>query len=201
MPKELQGHLTWLKPIVLDPDKAGLASPKALVTSLRRELGAALERQGYTREELKRCVYVIRMVGDFTVAYPDDYSPVLYIGRGDASVRLGAHLRNWLSEVRTFGREVKIEVRICRPRRRAHADLFKFVEARLIRDFQKTNGAIPFFNSRRENKFESGTRFTKNDEKKFRAAIGLGRRTPPQWAIQPTPANPAYEVYNKGVVG
>lgn len=198
MAKELQGNLTWLKPIVLDPDKTGHATPKALASALRREFGGALEAQGYERRELKRCVYVIRMIGDFSVAYPDSYSPVLYIGRGDASVRLGQHLRNWLSEVRTFGREVRIEVRICRPRRRARADLFKFVEARLIRDFQKANGAIPFFNSRRENKFESGTRFTKTDEKHFRASLGMGKRAPPQWAIQPTPANPAYEVYFKG---
>lgn len=198
MPKDLQGHLTWLNPIVLDPDQSGHSTPKALASALRRDLGATLEGQGYERKDLKRCVYVIRMVGDFTVAYPKDYSPVLYIGRGDASVRLGQHLRNWLSEVRTFGREVRIEVRICRPRRRARADLFKFVEARLIRDFQKANGAIPFFNSRRENKFETGARFTKTDEKRFRAAIGLGKRTPPTWAIQPTPANPAYDVYNKG---
>ena len=198
MAKELQGHLAWLHPIVLNPDQSGHATPKALASALRRELGAALEAQGYERKDLERCVYVIRMIGDFSIAYPEDYSPVLYIGRGDASMRLGQHLRNWLTEVRTFGREIRIEVRICRPRRRARADLFKHVEARLIRDFQKANGAIPFFNSRRESKFENGARFTKTDERRFRAAIGLGKLAPPKWAIQPTPANPAFDVYHKG---
>jgi hypothetical protein len=196
MSKDLQGHLTWLDPIVLNPDKG--MNTKAITAALRRDLGLALERQGFLARDLDRCVYVIRMVGEFTVAYPDDNSPVLYIGRGDASVRLGAHLRKWLAEVRKFGREVGIEVRICRPRRRSHAELFKYVEARLIAQFQEQNGSIPFFNSRRERSYEFGARFTQTDERKFRAALGNGRRKPAQWAIAPTPSNPNYDVYHKG---
>jgi hypothetical protein len=138
------------------------------------------------------------MRGDFVIAYPKGRSPVLYIGRGDAFGRLSAHMRRWLHEVQGFGKDVGIEIRVCRPRRKGFADMFKCVEADLIADFTYRYGCMPFFNSRWENSFEERVEYTDTDEKQLRAAIGIGSGNRPRWAIAPTPSNPNYDVFNRG---
>ena len=109
-------------------------------------------------------------------------------------------MKKWLGEVETFGKDVRIEIRVCRPRRRRSPELFKFVEANLIALFSKRYGCIPFFNRRREHSFEDRASFTRTDEKFFSAAIGIGRGKRPRWAIAPTPANRNYDAYFKGWV-
>lgn len=72
---------------------------------------------------------------DFVILYPNGISPVLYIGRGDAFTRLSSQLKRWLNQVDGFGKDVGLEARVCRPRRKGLADLFKYVEADLINSF------------------------------------------------------------------
>jgi hypothetical protein len=189
--------LVWLDRICLRPEK-DLSTRAEIIKTLRKQLITALAEQGYRPTDLERCVYVIRMQGDFVIAYPDRWSPVLYIGRGSAFGRLSSHLRRWLHEVEGFGKDVRVEIRVCRARRRHFPDMFKYVEADLIADFFNRYGAIPFFNSRREPSFEDCVWYTDRDERQLRAAIGVGSGKRPRWAIAPTPANKNYDVYHKG---
>jgi len=192
-----QISISWLDHIELSP-KDGLGTQAAIAKTLRKQLVAALEGQGFAPADLVRCVYVIRMSGDFLVAYPWGNSPVLYIGRGAAFDRLSVHMKRWLHEVEGFGKDVCIQIRVCRPRRKNSAEMFKYVEADLIARFAKKFGSIPFFNSRREWSFEEGVDYTDTDEKQLRASIGVGSGKRPRWAIAPTPANRNYEVYHRG---
>ncbi|BCH27295.1 hypothetical protein [Mesorhizobium sp. L-8-3] len=189
--------LVWLENIELKPEQ-GLRTEASIVKTLRKQLIAALQEQNYTPADLSRCVYVIRMKGDFVIAYPWQRSPVLYIGRGAAFGRLSSHLRRWLHEVEGFGKDVRIEIRVCRPRRRNFADMFKYVEADLISRFAERYGAIPFFNSRRETSYERYVEYTDSDEALLTAALGIGNGKRPLWAIAPAPANKNYEVFHRG---
>jgi hypothetical protein len=189
--------LNWLEHIELRPSQ-GLGTKASIVKTLRSQLVAALAEQDYGPADLDRCVYVIRMKGDFVIAYPWQRSPVLYIGRGSAFGRLSSHLRNWLHEVEGFGKDVRIEIRVCRPRRRNVQDMFKYVEADLIAGFADRYGCIPFFNSRRETSYEDCVDYTANDLELMRAATGVGKGKRPRWAIAPAPANGNYEVFNRG---
>lgn len=194
---KVQGSLAWLQPIKLKYDQE-LSTVKRIVKALRAQLISALADQGFRAVDLERCVYVIRMKGEFVISYPQDMSPVLYIGRGDALTRLSSHLRRWLNEVDSFGKDVEIEVRVCRPRRQGRTDMFKYVEADLIRRFVKRYGCIPFFNSRCETSYEDWVDYTDTDHKFLSAAIGVGSGKRPRWAIAPAPANKNYELYHKG---
>lgn len=189
--------MTWLEHIELKPDRS-LSSEAAIVKTLRRELTEALEKLGYTAGDLKRCVYVIRIKGDFVIAYPLRRSPVLYIGRGSALGRLSSHLRRWLHEIDGFGKDVRIEIRVCRTRRRNVAEMFKHVEADLIDWFAERYGVIPFFNSLRETAYEGCVTYTDTDEAQMKAALGVGKGKRPLWAIAPAPANKNYDVFHRG---
>lgn len=189
--------LTWLDNIELKPDRS-LGTETAIIKTLRKELTDALAEQGYGPADLKRCVYVIRMKGDFVIAYPWRRSPVLYIGRGSALGRLSSHLRRWLHQIDGFGKDVRIEIRVCRTRRRNVSEMFKYVEADLIAWFADRYGAIPFFNSRRETSFEGCVEYTDSDDNLMNAALRAGKGKRPQWAIAPTPANKNYDVFHRG---
>lgn len=197
MASKPSASLKWLDHIELKPEQ-GLRTPALIVKTLRAQFTASLAKQKYGPTDLDRCVYVIRMKGDFVIAYPRMRSPVLYIGRGSAFGRISAHLRNWLNEVEGFGRDVRIEIRVCRPRRRNLEDIFKYVEADLIRNFANSYGAIPFFNSRRETTFEECVDYTDTDEELMRAALGVGKGKRPRWAIAPAPANKNYDLFYRG---
>lgn len=192
-----QISLAWLNHIQLSP-KDGLGTEAGIAKTLRKQLLAALKAQGFKPESLERCVYVIRMTGDFVLSYPNGISPVLYIGRGSAFGRLSSHLHRWLHEVEGFGKDVGIEIRVCRPRRKNLPEMFKYVEADLIAQFASKFDSIPFFNSRRERSYEDWASYTSSDEKQLRAAIGVGSGKRPKWAIQPTPSNRNYDLYYRG---
>lgn len=199
MPPKPSANLDWLDIITLKPDRS-LGSQAAIVKTLRKELTEALAEQCYGAANLKRCVYVIRMKGEFVIAYPWRRSPVLYIGRGSALGRLSSHLRRWLHEVDKFGRDVSIEIRVCRARRRNFGEMYKYVEADLIAWFAQRYGVIPFFNSRRESSYEDCIDYTETDEALMRAALGVGKGKRPLWAIAPAPANKNYDVFHRGLV-
>ena len=195
MPSEAE--IYWIDPIALDFASA-LTDEDRLLKLLRKQLRAAITGQGFEARDLKRCVYVVRMTGPVVVAYPTKSSPVLYVGRGDAPGRLATHLGNWLSEVHRFGRDVGVELRICVPRRRGREGFFKCVEADLIRELQYRYGAIPFFNSRRELRWEHQVTYFPTSRKQMSQALGVGSGKRPQWAIRPTRANANYVLFNRG---
>lgn len=190
-----EAELFWIEPIQL----TYLSDEGRLLSALRRQLREAIEAQGFVKGDLDRCVYVIRVRGTVVVAYPQADSPVLYVGRGNAPARLASHLKKWLHTAHKFGSEVGVEIRICIPRRRGRPDFFKCVEADLIRACYNTCGSIPFFNSRLEQTWEGRVTYSPTSKRAMGQALGVGSGNRPQWAIRPRPANPAYEVYHKGV--
>lgn len=190
-----EAEIAWIDPIHL----TYLSDEGRLLTALRRQLREAIEAQGFAKGDLERCVYIIRVRGTVVVAYPQDDSPVLYVGRGDAPSRLASHLKKWLHTAHKFGSEVGVEIRICIPRRKKRTDFFKNVEADLIRWFYDKYGAIPFFNSRLETHWEGKVEYSTTSERALRQALSVGSGNRPQWAIRPRPANPAYDVFHKGV--
>jgi hypothetical protein len=169
-----------------------------LLEELRSQLRRGLTKLGLKDHDLIRSVYVIRMVGRFLIAYRDGNSPVLYSGRGNSSQRLASHLKNWLSEVHSFGKDVSIEIRICCPPRRNRPDFFKNVEADLIARFARKYGSVPFFNRRNETEHSGEVSYETDVIAEFKKVISVGSGNRPRWAIKPTRANPSFLTFLKG---
>ena len=190
--------LSWIDPIKLDYSSA--QQDAVILKGLRKQLSdGILSQSGFSKRDLNRCVYVVRMTGSVVVAYPWADSPVLYVGREQAPSCLAAHLENWLHEAHRFGNKVGVELRICVPRRTNRVDFFKNVEADLIDWFEQQNGAIPFFNSRRETLYAGRVDYLPTQVKDLQRALSVGSGNRPEWAVRPLPSNSYVGVYYKGL--
>ncbi len=175
---------------------SNLDDESKLLKELRKQLRAGLEELPH--DNLSRAVYVIRMRGDFLIAYKKKNSPVLYIGRGEVSQRVATHLKNWLHEVRKFGSGVSVEVRVAIPRRQRDLNFFKCVEADMLTEFSKIHGSIPFFNRRNEYEFADLRNYSESQKSDMRRAIMIGSGNRPKWALKPTLSNKNFANFMKG---
>lgn len=150
---------------------------------------------GYKFSYLARSVYVIRLSGSFLINYPNEPSPVLYIGKGNFKNRINAH-RSWLQEFFTYLRGDKFEVRFCLPRVPNNLGVEKEVEAYLHHRFIRRYGMLPINNTQlakitRQHTFTPARSLDK--------AISIGRGNKPHWAVVPLRSNAWHTRYHNNL--
>ena len=145
-----------------------------------------------------QCVYVIRLTGDMAVQYPAHFSPVVYIGEGSAYSRLYNHT-DWLVPLVQSVPQLGVEVRVAAVQRKNQPNLYKYVEADLIRWFSDEYGAIPWFNKQWETSKEGKYQYTQDARRDLGKSLAVGSGNRFQWAIQPTPGNERFKPYSKGI--
>jgi hypothetical protein len=97
----------------------------------------------------QRVVYVIKVCSPFSLSYPLQPSPVVYIGKGVVWTRLSQSHSKWISRIQEkLG--TKFEVSFCSPRRKKFETAYEQVEADLIQLFIVKFGTLPLMNSRKE---------------------------------------------------
>lgn len=133
-----------------------------------------------------KSVYVIRLCRPFAVYYPNEFSPVTYIGRGDLKKRLTAHMKSWLKDISKSLDGACFEVAVSRPKAKNNIDFYKDVEADLISFFEEDFGAIPINNARREKHPRAHT----YSETEIKRVFGLGKGKGFKWGIWPMNSNP-----------
>lgn len=94
----------------------------------------------------QRAVYVIRISRPFAFLYGDFYSPVAYIGKGQAQQRLTSHLKSWIPQLAKKIPDLKIKIYFCEPRVRRLGRICEGVEADLIAEFCEVYGQRPLRN-------------------------------------------------------
>jgi len=144
-------------------------------------------------------VYVIRLVGEVAVAYPAVFSPVIYIGEGNAFDRLYNHIANWIAPLLLSVPQLSLEIRVCEVARRNHDTLYQHIEADLLRWFSERHGALPWFNRQWEPSKEGHYEYQNGVTRELKKMIGIGSGTTYLWAIQPTRNNDQFAPYTKGI--
>lgn len=154
-----------------------------------------IARGGYKPDALARSVYVIRLSGSFLINYPNEPSPVLYIGKGHFRNRLSSH-RTWIRNFYDHLKEAKFEIRYCLPRVRNNLGIDKEVEAYLIHRFIARYGMLPINNKVLSNAkiFHQFTPANSLDK-----AISIGSGNKPHWAVSPLRSNPWFAKYMKNM--
>jgi len=156
-----------------------------------------LKEQFPTLSRPEQCVYVIRLKGDVAIDYRDDFSPVIYIGEGNAAARLHSHA-NWIAELLVAVPNAEIEVRVADCVRKNDANLCQYIEADLIAMFFNKYRCLPWFNKQRETKHEGKRTYTDDVLKDFGARIGKVQGSNYIWAIRPTHNNKQSKAYYAG---
>jgi len=177
-------NITWHDPIVLEFGFTGLKEVDAIAV-VRREIR---EQFSSTLKYYEQCLYVVKLRGDVAVAYGEEFSPVIYIGEGNAKSRLNDHAQ-WIAKLLLSVPNLRIAVHVAEVKRQKKTDLCEFVEADLIRWFTDKYGLLPWFNRQHERTKESIYAYHQDAEKALRDVIGIGSGNAFLWAIRPTHNN------------
>jgi hypothetical protein len=186
-------NVDWHEPVKLKFGFMGLDEIDAIHIVRRIVNESFPETVTYT----KQCLYVIRLRGAVAIAYGDKFSPVLYIGEGNAKNRLYGHA-NWLARLLLSVPNLELEIQIAEVKRPNHTDLCEYVEADMIKWFRDEYRFLPWFNQQRERSKEDCYEYDPEVESKLKRLLGPGSGNSFVWAIKPTHNNSdAWEPYEK----
>jgi hypothetical protein len=188
-------HIRWRNPISITFGFTGIDSDEAAMLVRKR-----LKDQFPKLDRPSQCVYVVRLKGDVAIAYGEDFSPVIYIGEGNAASRLRGHAE-WIAELLVAVPNAEIEVWVADCVRTNDAHLCQYVEADLISAFIKKYSCLPWFNRQREKKFMEKRNYAPEVWAEFNQRIGKVQGTRYIWAIRPTSNNSQYDPYSTGYYG
>lgn len=156
-----------------------------------------LAQAGLSSEALSRSVYVIRLNEPFSIHYPTDASPVLYIGEGDFVARISAHGRSWLQNLSELVEQFGMHVAVATPRVRNNANAYRDVEAILINEFAARFGSAPLNNKQ----YEYARVAHDYDLAQIREPLLRGKGSRYKWAVRPLRSNEFSEVYERTHLG
>ncbi|PFH28894.1 MULTISPECIES: hypothetical protein [Burkholderia] len=185
-------HIRWRDPITVKFGFTGIDTEEAVVLVRHR-----LTAQFPTLDKPSQCVYVVRLKGDVAIAYGGEFSPVIYIGEGNAATRLYAHAK-WIAELLVAVPNAEIEVRVADCVRKKDANLCQYVEADLIDAFIEKHQCLPWFNRQREKKYAGQRTYDAEVQHAFNLRIGKVGGSKYLWAIRPTSNNEQYDPYATG---
>ena len=185
-------HIRWRKPISVTFGFTGIDVAEA-ATLVRSRLAS----QFPDLDKPSQCVYVVRLRGDVAIAYGGDFSPVIYIGEGNAATRLYNHA-SWIAELLIAVPNAEIEVRVADCVRANDGKLCQYVEADLIAAFIDKYKCLPWFNRQREKRHVGKREYADPVYVEFNQRIGKVQGSRYLWAIRPTSNNDQYDQYAIG---
>lgn len=116
----------------------------------KKDILPKLINKKITETMLQRCVYVIRLNGDFCIEYPAGQSPTIYIGEGRFASRITQHGRKWVSEIEDLVGKFSFQVCIAIPRVKNNEYAYRDTEAALLDYFGRKYGTTPLWNKQYE---------------------------------------------------
>lgn len=186
-------EITWHTPVNIQFGFSGVDETRALLItkSLLKENWPNIGRPN-------KCVYIIRLSGDFAVQYPRDFSPVIYVGEGAAHSRLQSHAGNWLVDLARGIQGIGVDIRVAEVARKNHATFYQYIEADMLDMFQRAYGSLPWFNQQRETSKKGWYPWDDDAMRDLTKNLGIGSGKKFIWAIQPTKNHPYIDEFNKG---
>lgn len=196
MPAIIKGsEIKWAEPVKIRFGFSGIEEQYA-IPIMRRVIAANWTNQ----RRPKQCVYIVRLAGEIAINYLRGYSPVIYVGEGNAFWRTHQHAA-WLAPLACSIAGIGIDIHVAAIARKNKGDLYKHVEADFLRFFSNEYGTTPWFNRQHEPSREGRYGYSSEAAKEITQRLSIGKGHKYRWAIQPTPNNPQHEAYAKGRVG
>ena len=137
--------MDWLTLYKFDPAPSGTAEPgHAAWHRLSRDWQAAFPNQEQQLGYIEYAAYAIAICIPFTMRYPKDHSPIVYIGEGMAHARFKEHLAEKLLPMLATSLPAKFDFWVlpCMGKQVVQA-----TEAAMLESFEETYGSKPLFNT------------------------------------------------------
>jgi hypothetical protein len=152
-----------------------------------------LIQAGASEKEMNRSVYVVRLAGNFTVAYPIGDSPAVYIGEGSFGRRISSH-KSWAHKLEELVGEFSFQVCVATPRVKKQPTTYRDCEAAILKRFGERFGSAPLWNKQFERR-----RFEHHEYSTRKIDYVIGKRSGAKyhWALQPLKSSPFYDSYRK----
>lgn len=115
-----------------------------------------LEAVGIKANDLRRCVYVIRLNGDYCIEYPGGTSPTLYVGQGNFKHRITRH-RTWITGLKDLVGDFEFQLCITLPRVQKCENAYLDAEAAILDRFAERYRSAPLWNKRFQNRLYDHT--------------------------------------------
>ena len=152
-----------------------------------------LVEAGIDIDRIKKCVYVIRLNGDYAIDYPDGESPVVYIGEGNFNSRIKLH-RKWAANLKELVGEYLFQVCVATPRVQNCDKAYRDCEAVLLDRFSEKFGSAPLWNKQFESRLHDNHSYS---VKSLDYALCKRSGAKYKWAIRPMRSSPFFRSYGK----
>lgn len=143
------------------------------------------EEHGRPLSEIKKGVYVIALSGGLSINYKKKPSSVVYIGRGNIRVRVGNHLKQWITNFSESLQDAKFVFWMAPVYLGGNANLFKEVESDLLDYFYDRFGERPILNKISGESHSKFHEHSKSSYQPFRKSSSMDAG----WAIRPMKDN------------
>lgn len=160
-------------PSEIDPRFASRSNPAWFSLSERWREEVSKEQE---LGNIELAAYAILICIPFTISYPKDHSPIVYIGEGMAHERFREHLQEKLLPMLATNLPAKFEFWVlpCMGKRTVQA-----TESAMLRSFEGTYGAKPLFNT------QSGKSVDDPPHRDWFVPLDQRRRGKRHWKLEP----------------
>lgn len=148
---------------------------------------------GIDPNKLDRCVYVIRLNGDYAIDYPGGETPTLYIGEGNFSSRINKH-RKWVSGLQDLVGKFSFQICIATPRVRNNGYAYQDCEAALLDRFKRKFKSAPLWNKQFEKRRNEHYIY---NERQMDEVLCKRSGAKYKWALRPLRSSEFYNDYNR----
>lgn len=101
-----------------------------------------LVEEGLAAKHLVKSVYVVRLAGNFTIAYPKGDTPAVYVGEGSFGSRIASH-KKWARELEELIGDFTFQLCVCTPRVKNQPKTYLDCEAVILHRFGQRFGSRP----------------------------------------------------------
>ncbi len=176
----------------LPPDRRDWIE-KVVVDSIIYDLDECYAGEKYSSlSEVKQGLYIISFADDLCIQYPDDYSQVIYLGRGAIRTRIKKHLKTWILNFSESLQDIRFQFWMSEVRTKGGRRAFVEAESDFLEYFYEKNGSYPILNKISGSSHEKSHTYSKGSYTPFRKPKELSSG----WALSPMPDNDWFKPFD-----
>jgi len=142
--------------------------------------------------DVRQGLYVITFADNLCINYRDDFSQVIYIGRGNVRSRIRSHLKNWVLNFSESLQDIRFCFWMAEVRTRGGRKAFKEAEGDFLNYFFERTGSYPILNKISGSAHQKDHKYSRGSFVPFQKSRGLSSG----WALSPMGDNDWFKPFD-----